>query len=147
MRTRHQFEIFPYGNFTGRTPLTNTQKDAWVTYDHRQRFGTNYYGLRGRISILSEAYSHDPFERRVASTRAFVQEVLSLLSERAQEVRARVATGTEATTFANARRVNVPIAARFDTKPDTQPVLVEVIERVADSSAITEAGMVRGHRR
>ena len=36
-------------------------------------------GLRGRIGILSEAYSHDPFQKRIASTYAFVYELLSLI--------------------------------------------------------------------
>ena len=52
---------------------------GWVfsTYEHFPRYGTNYYGLRGRLSILSEAFSHDPFPRRVSSTYAFVSEILS----------------------------------------------------------------------
>jgi hypothetical protein len=61
-----------------------------VTYEHKPRFGTNYYGLRGAMSILSEAYSHDPFDVRVASTKAFVQEVLSYVAERPREIRSRV---------------------------------------------------------
>ena len=148
MKSRHNFDIFPYGNFVrdSRDAFTSTNKAGWETYEHKQRYGTNYYGLRGRISILSEAYSHDPFPRRVASTRAFVQEVLSLIAERRSEIRARIDAGTRAVTFANARNVSVPIAAAF-AKPDTQPVLVEVIEKIADSTALTEAGMRRGFRR
>ena len=57
-------------------------RKAWRTYEHTPRYGTNYYGLRGRIGILSEAYSHDPFERRIKSTYAFVREILSLASEK-----------------------------------------------------------------
>ena len=148
VKERHNFETFPYGNFTsdGRESLTATEKSGWWTYDHRQRYGTNYYGLRGRISILSEAYSHDPFERRVASTRAFVQEALSLIAERRQQVRARISAGTAAVTFAGARNVTVPIAAQF-AKPDTQGVLVEVLERMDDTTALSEPGMRRGYRR
>jgi hypothetical protein len=148
MKARHNFETFPYGNFTsdGRESLTATDKSGWWTYEHKQRFGSNYYGLRGRISILSEAYSHDPFERRVMSTRAFVQEVLSLVAERRQQIRARIAAGTAASTFANGRSATVPISARF-ARPDTQNVLVEVIERMADTLAMSEPGMRRGYRR
>ena len=52
---------------------------GWVfsTYEPFARYGTNYYGLRNRIAILSEAFSHDPFARRVASTYDFVHEILS----------------------------------------------------------------------
>jgi len=58
------FVTFDYGDFISDDTLSK----GWATFDSRPRFGTNYYGLRGRIAILSEAYSHDPFQRRVAST-------------------------------------------------------------------------------
>jgi hypothetical protein len=150
------FEMFPYGNFTsagGRESNSAGDGTAWVTYDHRQRFGTNYYGLRGKLSILSEAFSHDPFDRRVASTRAFVQTTLSLIAERADEVRSRVAAGTAASRFAGsgpsagAAARPVPVRARFTSRPDTQPVLMEELERAADSTAVTEPGVPRGVQR
>ncbi len=42
----------------------------WTTYDHRPRFGTNAFGLRNRLAVLSEAYSYLPFRDRVMVTRA-----------------------------------------------------------------------------
>jgi hypothetical protein len=153
MKARHNFEVFPYGNFTaadGREAITAATKSAWVTYEHKPRFGTNYYGLRGGISILSEAYSHDPFERRVASTRAFVQEILSYVSERRPQILARVKAGTAASTFAvrtPAAGKAVAVRSRFWSRPDTQPVLVERLERVADSTQRTEPGVPLGVRR
>ncbi len=55
---------------------------GWVfsTYEPFARYGTNYYGLRNRVAILSEAFSHDPFARRVASTYDFVSEILSYVA-------------------------------------------------------------------
>ncbi|HEY0929152.1 MAG TPA: M14 family metallopeptidase [Gemmatimonas sp.] len=153
MKARHSFEVFPYGNFSsadGRESITAPTKSAWVTYEHKQRFGTNYYGLRGGISILSEAYSHDPFERRVASTRAFVQEILSYVSERRPQILARVKAGTAASTFAArtpAAAKGVPVRGRFFSRPDTQPVLVERLDRIADSTQRTEPGVPLGVRR
>jgi hypothetical protein len=150
VKARHGFETFPYGNFTsadGRETATAAVKAGWRTYEHVPRFGTNYYGLRGRISILSEAYSHDPFDRRVASTRAFVQEGLSLLAERRGEVAARVAAGSAAATFGPGRTPAVAFRSRFASRADTQAVLVEALERVADSTQRTEPGVPRGLRR
>ena len=72
-RARHGVETCPYGNFAlayGADVSTDTTRQGWFSYDHRPRFGTNYVGLRNRVAILSEAYSHDPFARRVAATRA-----------------------------------------------------------------------------
>lgn len=151
MRERHNFRIYPYGNFTGeqgRRSLTDTLKQAFVTYEHKQRFGTNYYGLRGAMSILSEAFSHDAFDIRVASTRAFVEEVLSYVAERPAEIRTRVAAGRRASTFGAAQALpSVPIRARFWTAPDTLPVLVEILERLPDSTARHEPGMPPGVKR
>lgn len=150
MKARHDFAVFPYGNFTGadgREGLTATEKSGWWTYEHKQRFGTNYYGLRGGISILSEAYSHDPFARRVASTYAFVQEILSYVAEQPSAIRRRVEQGTRAATLGTGSRTTVPIRARFLSRPDTQAVLVERLERLSDSTVQTEPGVPRGIRR
>jgi hypothetical protein len=59
---------------------------AFTTFESLARYGTNYYGLRNRIAILSEAFSHDPFPRRVASTYDFVFEILSYLAEHKTEI-------------------------------------------------------------
>lgn len=61
---------------------------GWVfsTYEPYARYGSNYYGLRGRLSILTEAFSHDPFARRVASTYAYVSEALSYVAEHRKAV-------------------------------------------------------------
>ncbi|HET7457055.1 MAG TPA: M14 family metallopeptidase, partial [Gemmatimonadaceae bacterium] len=92
VRARRGFETFDYGNFDSvyeEKDITDSVKQGWYTYDHRPRFGTNYYGLRDRVSVLSEAFSHDPFERRVKSTYAFVAELLSLVAERGADIAAR----------------------------------------------------------
>src|SRR5258705_10423525 len=84
MRTRDGFEVFDYGNFVsdGRgLGADTTVAEGWETDDSRPRFGTNYYGIRGRIAILTEAYSHDPRERRIGSTYAFVKDILSLAGD------------------------------------------------------------------
>jgi murein tripeptide amidase MpaA len=125
MRERDRFETFDYGNFEG-TPT------AWKTYDDRPRFGTNYIGLRGRIAILSEAFSHDPFERRVHSTYAFVHEILSLVAERGVH---RAPALTE-----------VPIRAELTRTPFKAPVLTESLVRIGGDS-LTQPGVPRGFRR
>jgi hypothetical protein len=89
VRARRGVETFDYGNFAleyGADVNADTTKQGWYTYDHRPRFGTNYYGLRNRIAVLSEAYSHDPFERRVKATYAFVSELLSLIAEHGDDL-------------------------------------------------------------
>lgn len=79
--TNHGFRTFDYGNFS------RGEEKSWETYDHRPRFGTNYMGLRNRLSVLSEAYSYVSFEKRVAVTRAFVLENLRAAVGHAEEIR------------------------------------------------------------
>ncbi len=143
MRARHKFEVFDYGNFTGdEGPAAAGEPKNWSTYEHKPRYGTNYYGLRGRLSILSEAYSHDPFERRVKSTDAFVREILSLAAERAKSVLAltrdsdaALSAGTVAT---------VPVRAVLTKKPSIQTVIEEPLEPIAEAKGTEPAARGRG---
>ena len=95
----HGVRAFDYGNFLGKG-----EDRSWVTYDHRPRFGTNCkmvtlsrsiavrlanprsvtiadVGLRNRISVLSEVYSHLGFEERTRVSRALVLEVCAAAIE------------------------------------------------------------------
>lgn len=81
MRARHGLRAFDYGNF----PRTRSGVDfgRYVTFGHEPRYATNYFGMRNRIAVLSEAYAYYPFERRIAFTRAFVIECLRAASKHA----------------------------------------------------------------
>ena len=81
MQENHGLRVFDYGNFT------EDASPEWVTYDHRPRFGTNYVGLRNRISVLSEAYSYFDFSTRIHVTRNFVIEVLQSCVRHQDEIR------------------------------------------------------------
>ncbi|HUQ49057.1 MAG TPA: M14 family metallopeptidase [Gemmatimonadaceae bacterium] len=130
MQSRHGYAAFDYGDFFSQDTLSK----GWYTFDARPRFGTNYYGLRGRVAILSEAYSHDPFEKRVAATYAFVKEILSLAAEkRAQLPRTR---------FPH----SYPLRTEMIPAPDSQNVVAEVMERVG-SDIRTQAGVPKGLKR
>ncbi|MEO8295776.1 MAG: M14 family metallopeptidase [Gemmatimonadota bacterium] len=89
MRQRHKQETFSYGNFRNQTPDSLIQ--GWETYDARPRFGSNLAGMRGRLSILSEAYSNAPFADRVSVTYNFVREVMSLAVEQRSTFRSKMA--------------------------------------------------------
>jgi len=147
LRLVHRTEIFDYGNFIAQ----DSAHRGWFTYDHRPRFGTNYLGLRGRIAVLSEAYSHDPFARRIGATYAFVYELLSLVAENADDIldlsneadRRATGWGTLPTSSPP-----IPLRAAFPAEPPRREgVLVEHLERTADTSVATEPGVPRGLRR
>lgn len=144
MRDRRGFETFDYGNFlTDERSLSAPTPtiEGWATYDHRPRYSTNYYGMRNGIGILSEAYSHDPFARRVAATDAFLREILSLTAERAAEI-ARL----RGAAIAQGAGQVVPIRSRLTEAPMMADVVVEDVVSTGDS-ARTEPGVPRGRRR
>jgi hypothetical protein len=142
------FETFDYGDFISDDTLSK----GWVTFDSRPRFGTNYYGLRGKMAILSEAYSHDPFKRRVDATYAFVDEILRLVSQRGAFIHPVTqdcfATGCVPVRGGRPEELiaSIPIRSQMVAAPQPIEVVAETLERTGDSSR-TEPGVRRGIRR
>ena len=155
------FATFDYGDFISDDTLSK----GWATFDSRLRFGTNYYGLRGRIGILSEAFSHDPFERRVAATYAFAQEILSVVAERAATIRrltteastnhavdltqdcfSNGCTSPQVLTRPDGLTSSIPIRSEMVAAPSPIDVVAEDLERTGDSTR-TEPGVPKGLRR
>jgi hypothetical protein len=133
MKVRDNFAIFDYGNFSGdEGPRAGPgEARSWSTYSHTPRYGTNYYALRGRISVLSEAFSHDPFERRVKSTYAFVHELLSFTAERSKSVLA-ISRGSDAG-LESGKSFDVPIRAGTMAHPSTQVVVEELLDTIPEA--------------
>ena len=161
VRERHQVLTFDYGDFGGGgggrggrggggPPPTGIQPATpptqWRTYEHTARFGTNYYALRGRVSILSEAYSHDPFEKRVRSTYAFTKELLSLVAERGSAIMGLAKRSDDALRRGASVLPPVPVRSTMAQAPNDAEVSYEEIERLGDSTRY-EAGMPLGAKR
>ena len=145
LKLKLRLETFPYGNFASQDSVER----GWFTYDPRPRFGTNYVGLRGRVAILSEAYSHDRFDRRIGSTYGFVVELLSLVAGNPEDF-SEVGPDADRRTTAYATTPSsspmIPIRSRFTRAPRVEAMLVEDVERTGDSVR-AEPGMPPGVRR
>ena len=116
---------------------------AFSTYEPFARYGTNYYGLRNRLAILSEAFSHDPMARRVASTYDFVSEILSYLAEHKTEIMKLERDGDAKVAAWAANSGSSPplsLKSRMDTTR-IEDVRVEEIKPITDSSVAREPGM------
>ena len=115
---------------------------AFSTYESLARYGTNYYGLRNRIAILSEAFSHDPFARRVASTYDFVSEILSYIAEHGREIMKRSAATATRRSWRGPKHPGTSPPLSLKSRMDTtrmEDVRVEVLVPLTDSTK-REAG-------
>lgn len=142
---RERIQTFDYGNVES----PNGGPRGWYTYDARPRYGTNYYGLRGRISVLSEAYSHDPFRTRIASTYAFVGELLSLLAANKDEI-VDVAHEADRKTIAGGTTPSdapyVSLRSEYTQHPEYADIILEDLARLPDSTEKLP-GVKRGYKR
>jgi len=118
--------MYYYGNMGGPEGSQGRGEQGWSTFDYRPRFSNNYWGLRNRIGILSEAYSYATFEDRITATRRFVEEGLDYAWSHAGNLR-RI---TEA---ADAQRIvgeSLAVRARLHRGPDAAILRGEVVDEI-----------------
>jgi len=72
VREKFDLEFSWYGGFDYR----DWPPKELRTYSHAPRYLTNNMGLRNRMAILSETFSHDPFYKRVHAANVFIEEIL-----------------------------------------------------------------------
>ena len=118
---RPGMKAFYYGNF-------NRDHTQWTSYPAEGRYGTTYVGLRNRLSVLSEAYSHAPYKTRVLATRDFVLDCLQTAADKKAEIvkllaqTRPAALGRGRDTGESTETVSVPIRSR--AKASDAPVTV-----------------------
>jgi hypothetical protein len=133
------WRTYYYGNFTtegqldreqDRPPGTGGGAPAWRTFDARPRFVTNGVGLRNRISVLSEAYSYLPFERRVRVTEAFVETLLGQVARRGPAIQKLIADLDRDTAASGGRGALGPLGTSGHLVPleGAVPILVGDVE-------------------
>jgi hypothetical protein len=130
LQDRYREPIFDYGNID--TPLA---PESWDTYAPLGWYGVNYVGLRGRIGILSEAYSHADFRTRIQVTHDFVVEVLNYAAAHADEIRRLEREADRQTTLEGAGlapRPSLAVQYRMASR-GVESVTLEVMQPGTDS--------------
>jgi hypothetical protein len=132
LQDKYQEPIFDYGDTDD--PLKPTR---WETYAPLGWYGTNYVGLRGRMAILSEAYSHADFEKRIRVTHDFVAEILDYVAAHADDVRRVERDADRQTTLEGAGAVPRPdLAVAYEmASRGTESVPLVVMRANPDTSA------------
>ena len=87
LEERYNTLSVPYGNFRN----SSDPSQGWYTFSHLPRFVTNYVGLRNRLSILDENYSHADFETRVLGCYNFLRSILDYCAQNTKEILSLIA--------------------------------------------------------
>ena len=130
LQDKYREPIFDYGNVDA--PLA---PQSWDTYAPVGWYGTNYAGLRGRMAILSEAYSHADFKTRVQVTHDFVVEILNYAAQHVDDIRRLERDADRVTTLEGAgaaARPSLAVAYKLAARR-VEPVLLEVMKAGTDS--------------
>lgn len=128
------FKTFFYGNFGG-------EHTKWETFPAQARYSTNWFGLRGRIGVLSESYSHATFKERVIGSREFVRGVLEYASAHKDEIRKLEGDAdTAAIGAGNAPKDDDLIALRTEAAPFEKKVKIAgFVERQENGKTVPTA--------
>jgi hypothetical protein len=111
-------QSFYYGNF-------GAGKAEWTTYPAEARYGTNYVGLRNRLSILSEAYKYDPFNTRVMATLDFIKRCLEVSASHRGEIFELLAKADRDATLAGQDPKPADLVAiRSKAEPQQEPATI-----------------------
>ncbi|MBN8652552.1 MAG: M14 family metallopeptidase [Cytophagales bacterium] len=83
VKSKYDLNFGPFGDYYLREgwPPKN-----FYTYNHHPRYLVNQFGLRNRLSILSEAFAHERFYQRIHSTYRFVSEILEYTNTHASDI-------------------------------------------------------------
>ncbi len=118
---------YHYGNVPGAFGEEAGAPRGWYSFSAQPRFSTNYAGLRGRLGLLSEAYSYAPFDERIQVSRRFTEEVLNQAWARASEVR-EIAAEADRQSVVGER---LAVRATWAPLPEPVEILLGEVDTVA----------------
>ncbi len=83
LKEKYNHEPIPYGNFENRE---NPDQGSWVNDTFEARYGTNYYGLWNRFTLLDENYSHADFKTRISGAYGLLRCILDYTATHIREM-------------------------------------------------------------
>ncbi len=84
LEKKYGIKSIPYGNFVDRKDPSK----GWRNHAYLGRYGTCYFGLRNRLSILDENYAHADFKTRVKGALAFIKSILEYTNKNINKIAA-----------------------------------------------------------
>jgi len=134
------YDSFYYGNF-------DREHTMWhVSYPATGRYSTPYFGLRNRLSILTEAYAYASYRDRVLSTRDFVR----LCFETAAQNRTQIAAMIREADAETVRRGERPagddrVPLRNDTVASEGKIVIRGFVEEAEKRHFVSTGVEKDY--
>lgn len=136
MLERSGIPVFSFGNLNQRPGAETT----FSTYSHLPRYLVNYMGLRNRMAILSETFSHDRFEKRVLSNYLFLVSILEYTNSHAHEIKDLIRNADEETVKAVSEgggKIKRGVTYKITAAEKTIPLLLRETEEYTNESGRT----------
>ncbi len=128
----YDMKTFLYGLFSGYPPT------QWFNYSHQPRFIVNYMGLRNRMAVLSESFAHDPFEKRILSSRLFVTAIIEYVNEHGRKmVDITGDADDETVSDVSSKAGDFEKGVEFDAVAQDEPIDLLVYEQVPVTDPVT----------
>ena len=140
VKEKFDLDFFLFGDFT----LQQWPPTEFRTFHHAPRYLTNMIGLRNRMAILSETFSHDRFYKRIHSANVFIEEILEYTNQHGTTIQ-RINREADARTIAKMSeqggRVNNGVA--FEMIPLPEPVTLRSYNHIPYRTANGEIAYTR----
>jgi hypothetical protein len=137
-------KIGPYGGYSLRE---GWPPKAIYTYNHHPRYIVNQMGLRNKVGILSEAFAHDRFYKRMNSTYGFVAEILEFTNNNGKKMAAINAQATQnAIENVKQNAGKVKKGVRYKMEPLEKPFTLRTYDYVAYKDSVGDTKYVRSGR-
>ncbi len=119
LKEKYQTLAIPYGNFMGR------EMQGWRTFSHLPRYITNCVGLRNRLSILIENYSHAEYKTRIMGNYHYLLSILDYCHTHKDEIVSLIRDADDRTVKRGLNPAeNDLFAVEFEAKALKDPVTI-----------------------
>ncbi|MFA6127851.1 MAG: M14 family metallopeptidase [Bacteroidales bacterium] len=113
----------------GYLSMRPNERPTFTAYDHLPRYIANYVGLRNRMGILSEAFPHELFEKRILSNYYLLVSVLEYTGSHSKEIKTMLAKADQETVdIIKSGAGKIQRGVTYDLAPEPDPIRMLIRE-------------------
>jgi dipeptidyl-peptidase-4 len=113
----------------GYLSMRPNEQPTFTAYDHLPRYIANYVGLRNRMGILSEAFPHELFEKRILSNYYLLVSILEYTGSHSGEIQTMLAKADlETIEIIKAGAGKIQRGVTYDLAPEPETIRMLIRE-------------------